>query len=91
MKFRVTGGPEGDRGIDAGGRRYEPGDIIEMTQAKAQWLIDKGLLEADGGKTAKSTPAPDQEPEPEPEPTVDDDILDDLDDDDLDDLDEEID
>ena len=90
MKFRVTGGPEGDRGIDAGGRRYEPGDIIEMTQAKAQWLIDKGLLEADGGKSAsKSAPAP--EPEPAPEPDVDDDILDDLDDDDLDDLDEEID
>jgi hypothetical protein len=89
MKFRVTGGPEGDRGIDSGGRRYEPGDIIEMTQAKAQWLIDKGLLEADGGKSAKSAPAP--KPEPEPEPDVDDDILDDPDDDDLDDLDEEID
>lgn len=89
MKFRVTGGPEGDRGISAAGRRYEPGDVIELTQAKAQWLIDKGLLEADGGKTAKSTPAP--EPESVPEPTVDDDILDDRDDDDLDDLDEEID
>ena len=89
MKFRVTGGPEGDRGISAAGRRYEPGDVIELTQAKAQWLIDKGLLEADGGKTAKSTPAP--EPEPVPEPNVDDDILNDLDDDDLDDLDEEID
>jgi hypothetical protein len=89
MKFRVTGGPEGDRGIDAGGRRYEPGDIIEMTQAKAQWLIDKGLLEADNGKSAKFAPAP--EPEPAPEPDVDDDILDDLDDDDLDDFDEEID
>lgn len=89
MKFRVTGGPEGDRGIDAGGRRYEPGDAIEMTQAKAQWLIDKGLLEADGGKSVKSAPAP--QPEPAPEPEVDDDILDDLDDDDLDDFDEEID
>lgn len=88
MKFRVTGGPEGDRGISAAGRRYEPGDVIELTQAKAQWLLDKGLLEADGGKTAKSTPAP--EPEPVPETPVDDDIADDLDDD-LDDLDEEID
>lgn len=68
MKFRVTGGPEGDRGIDSGGRRYEPGDIIEMTQAKAQWLIDKGLLEADGGKSSKSAPAPDPEPEPDPAP-----------------------
>ncbi len=89
MKFRVTGGPEGDRGISAAGRRYEPGDVIELTQPKAQWLVDKGLLEADGGKTAKSSPAP--EPEPVPEPTVDDDIADDLDDDELDDLDEEID
>ena len=89
MKFRVTGGPEGDRGISAAGRRYEPGDVIELTQAKAQWLIDKGLLETDGGKNAKSSPAP--EPEPVPEPPVDDDIADDLDDDDLDDLDEEID
>ena len=69
MKFRVTGGPEGDRGISAAGRRYEPGDVIELTQAKAQWLIDKGLLEADGGKTAKSTPAPEPEPDPATEPS----------------------
>jgi hypothetical protein len=86
MKFRVTGGPDGTSGIDAGGRRYEPGDIIEMTQAKAAWLIEKGLLEQDGKRSA--TPEP--EPEPEPEPDDEEVTYDDLDDD-FDDFDEEID
>jgi len=74
MKYRVTGGPEGDRGIDDGGRRYEPGDVIEMTQAKAQWLVDKGLLEADAKPTGKTKPAP------APAPAQVDDLTDDTDD-----------
>ena len=66
MKFRVTGGPEGDRGISAAGRRYEPGDVIELTQPKAQWLIDKGLLEPADKNVGKSDPDPEPEPDPAP-------------------------
>jgi len=76
MKFRVTGGEDGQAGISVGSRRYEAGDIIEMTQAKAGWLIDRGLLVAD-------SKAADPEPDPEPEPDFDDDELDT--DDDIDD------
>jgi len=74
MKFRVTGGEDGQAGISVGLRRYEAGDIIEMTQAKAGWLVDRGLLIADS-KAA--------DPEPDPEPDFDDDDLDT--DDDIDD------
>jgi hypothetical protein len=80
MKFRVTGGPEGDRGLDAGGRRYEPGDVIELTQQKAAWLVDKGLLEPEGKASGKAQ----YDPAPEPADPVDDLV-------DEDDLDEEID
>jgi hypothetical protein len=45
MKYTVTGGTEGNQGISVGTRRYEPGDVIELTQAKAGWLLDKGLIE----------------------------------------------
>jgi hypothetical protein len=58
MKFRVTGGADGQSGISVGTRRYEPGDTIELTQAKAQWLIDRGLLEQEGRQT--STPEPEE-------------------------------
>jgi hypothetical protein len=59
MKFRVTGGPDGDRGISSGSHRYEPGDVIELTQAKAQWLVDKGLLEPASGARSASKPTAD--------------------------------
>ena len=79
MKFRVTGGADGQSGISVGSRRYEAGDLIEMTQAKAGWLIERGLLVADSAWGN----------DPEPEPEIDDadiepDIADDIDDDDLD-------
>lgn len=45
MKYRVTGGADGASGISVGSRRYEAGDTLDMPQSKAQWLIDRGLLE----------------------------------------------
>jgi hypothetical protein len=56
MKYRVTGGADGKAGIDVGPRRYEPGDIVEMTQPKAAWLIDRGLLEPANGKGTVDEP-----------------------------------
>lgn len=59
MKYRVTGGADGTAGINVGARRYEPGDIVEMTQPKAAWLVDRGLLVADGKQAATDEPAVD--------------------------------
>jgi len=50
-RYRVTGGPSGDAGIDVGDKRFEPGDSIEMPAKDAKWLIDDGYL-APTGKTA---------------------------------------
>ena len=58
MRYKVTGGADGLSGIDMGGKRYEAGDTIEMSGAKAQWLVDKGLLEPEQKRTsAKADPA----------------------------------
>lgn len=65
MRFKVTGGADGSIGINVGSRRYEPGDVVEMTQAKAAWLVERGVLVAD----SKSTVEPDLDD--------DDDVLDD--------------
>ena len=63
MKFRVTGGEDGTLGIDVGNRRYEPGDLVEMTADKAEWLIECGALVKD----ADWSPAEvNVEPEPAP-------------------------
>jgi hypothetical protein len=63
MKFRVTGGADGVSGIDVGNRRYEAGDVVEMTSNKAEWLVERGLLVADSKWSA--------EPEVEDEPELD--------------------
>lgn len=67
MKFRVTGGADGASGISVGSRRYEPGDVIEMTQAKAGWLVDRGLLVADSKWDGVEVEAEELEPEEESE------------------------
>ena len=63
MRYKVTGGTDGLSGISVGDRRYEAGDIVEMAGTKAQWLVDKGLLEVADKKVGKSA-----------EPTEDEDI-----------------
>lgn len=81
-KFRVTGGEDGTLGIDVGNRRYEAGDLVEMTSDKAQWLIDCGALVKDSDwSPVKATVEPEPEPEPEPE-NNEDDVVDEDDEDD---------
>lgn len=60
MKFRVTGGQDGQSGISVGSRRYEPGDVVEMTSSKAEWLVERGLLES---ASQKATVEVELEPE----------------------------
>lgn len=63
MRYKVTGGNDGDLGIEHQGVRYEAGDSVEMSEKLAEWLVDLGLLEPEGtskktSKTVASEPAP---------------------------------
>lgn len=60
-RYRVTGGPSGDAGIDVGDTRYEPGDDIDLPAKDAKWLVEGGHL-APASKTA-AAPAPADEEE----------------------------
>lgn len=77
MKFRVTGGEDGTLGINVGTRRYEAGDLVEMTANDAEWLIECGALVKDSDWSATPQPV-EPEPEPELEPADDDEESDDL-------------
>lgn len=72
MKFRVTGGEDGTLGIDVGNRRYEAGDMVEMTASDADWLVECGALVKDSEWTPGGTKS-----EPEPEAELEEDDLDD--------------
>ena len=81
-KYVVTGGESGTSGIEVDGKRYEPGDTVEIAAGKKDWRIDAGYLElASKSKRARdenghfvpddpATPDVNEafEPEPEPEP-----------------------
>jgi hypothetical protein len=43
-KYVVTGGESGESGVHLHGKRYEPGDIVEVSNPKKLWLIDEGYL-----------------------------------------------
>ena len=83
-KFRVTGGEDGTLGINVGTRRYEAGDLVEMTANDAEWLVECGALVKDSDWSAvKTTVEPEPEPEPELEPEDDEeDVVDEDDEDD---------
>ena len=80
-KYVVTGGADGLSGIEVAGKRYEPGEVVEIA-AKKDWRIEAGYLELastakrardDNGHFVPDDPAtPDIneafEPEAEPEP-----------------------
>lgn len=70
MRFKVTGGQDGQSGISFAGKRYEPGDEIEMTAKQAEWLLDQGYLE-DPKKPVAKLAETTVEPEPEPAPVAD--------------------
>jgi hypothetical protein len=59
MRYKVTGGNDGDLGIEHQGVRYEAGDVVEMPEKSAEWLVELGLLEADGSgkKSSKAVVA----------------------------------
>ena len=50
-KFKVTGGEDGESGVEVAGKRYEPGSTVEMTTKDAVWLVDIGILAPAGGRS----------------------------------------
>lgn len=50
-KFKVTGGQDGESGVEVAGKRYEPGSTVEMTAKDAAWLVDIDILAPVGGRT----------------------------------------
>tara|TARA_B100000131_G_scaffold261181_1_gene257239 strand:- start:371 stop:556 length:186 start_codon:yes stop_codon:yes gene_type:complete len=56
-KYKVTGGDDGESGIEYSGQRYEAGSTVEMPAKKAEWMVDIGILEAVGGKTVSESKA----------------------------------
>ena len=44
-KYVVTGGETGTSGIEVGGKRYEPGETVEIAAGKKDWRIEAGYLE----------------------------------------------
>lgn len=67
MRFRVTGGRDGVSGIDVGSKRFEVGDVVDLTAKQAEWLIEQGYLEpADSTKKAPAVEAIEIESAEEP-------------------------
>ena len=64
-KYVVTGGADGQSGVNVNGKRYEPGDTVDVANPKNLWLIKEGYLElaskAAPPVAAKATPAKDEE------------------------------
>jgi len=54
-KYVVTGGEDGQSGIELDGKRYEPGATVEVTNPKKLWLIDAGYLALPSKVKAKAT------------------------------------
>jgi len=42
-KYAVTGGADGQSGVEVDGKRYEPGDTVEIASPK-DWRIAAGYL-----------------------------------------------
>ena len=43
-KYVVTGGEDGLSGIEVAGKRYEPGETVEIASGKKDWRIAAGYL-----------------------------------------------
>ncbi len=44
-KYIVTGGEHGTSGVNYKDKRYEPGDVVDVSNPKGLWLIKDGYLE----------------------------------------------
>lgn len=68
QSYRVTGGPDGQAGIDyptkTGPKRAEPGEVVDDVPARSvAWLVDLGYLEPVATSTRALAPSPSKEGE----------------------------
>lgn len=51
-RYRITGGPSGDAGVDYKAKRAEVGDIVEdLPRDSIKWLREQGYIEIVGKDT----------------------------------------
>ena len=55
-KYVVTGGADGLSGVNVNGKRYEPGETVEVANPKNLWLIKEGYLELASKTPLKAAP-----------------------------------
>ncbi len=77
-KYVVTGGADGQSGVEVDGKRYEPGDTVEIANPKKDWRVEAGYLELaskakrarnnDGHFVADDPATPDNEAYAKPAP-----------------------
>ena len=60
-KYLVTGGESGKSGVHLHGKRYEPGDTVEVANPKKLWLIDEGYLVLASKAKAATKASPDDD------------------------------
>ncbi len=59
-KYKVTGGDDGESGIEFSGKRYEAGSTVEMPSKKAEWMVEIGILELSGKASVETSKAEDE-------------------------------
>jgi hypothetical protein len=55
-KYVVTGGADGQSGVEVDGKRYEPGDTVEIANPKKDWRVEAGYLKL-ASKVKPASPA----------------------------------
>lgn len=56
-RYRVTGGPSGDAGIDYKSKRVEPGDVVDdLPRESIKWLKEQGYIELADSSNAPEAP-----------------------------------
>lgn len=53
-KYVVTGGESGTSGIEIDGKRYEPGQVVELAAGKKDWRIEAGYLELESANKKRA-------------------------------------
>lgn len=52
--YTVTGGEDGQAGIEIDGTRYEAGETVTSPTKKVDWLVEQGYLKAVSSSKASS-------------------------------------
>jgi hypothetical protein len=56
-KYKVTGGPSGESGVEVDGKSYEVGDVFDSNAKGLKWLVDEGYLSTGSAKKSAASKA----------------------------------